>query len=700
MIDKKEIFRWWNLFKSGKDLVEIRLLGKKTYSGYYKDINKLIADIERFDDDPDEQIYYTLNSIDDSCYGRIQSNKLVMNPKTTTNDLDIIGRNFVLVDLDPKRKTGVNSSQEELEYAHQKALEIYRFLMSNGFNEPIVCLSGNGYHINIPCKIAVSQETDELMKRFLAALSMLFSDERVEVDEKVFNRARISKLYGTTAKKGANLQERPHRMSRILKAPDEIKINDIEYFKKVADLYPIPDENTNRERYYSGESFDLDDFLKKHGVKVSKIESVAGGKKYILEHCVFDESHKGKDAVIFKSDNGALSYVCMHNSCRQYHWKEFRLHFEPDAYDKKDYKEFLNKTKYYSPQKIEVYKPKEESADKGKKWKSMKDIRNYDWTKEVFIPTGFSALDRAIRGLILGEVTLVSGLNGSGKSSWLNVVSANAIQAGFKVALWSGELVDFKLKNWINLVLAGKENVEPVSGCTNIYQVKPNIISKIDNWTEDKLFLYNNSYGNKYEQILHDMKEIIIEKGISLLIVDNLMALDIDGQEGSKYDKQKNFILEICALAKKLNVHIIMVAHPRKENTLLRKESISGTADLTNAVDNVILCHRVGEDFVKRASDFFGKAKASLYQDFSNVLEVCKNRSLGVIDFLVGTYYEVETKRFKNEKAEHICYGWQDYPKPASSIMERSYHTFNGYQQDTPEDMPFAPAREDEPLPF
>ena len=118
-------------------------------------------------------------------------------------------------------------------------------------------------------------------------------------------------------------------------------------------------------------------------------------------------------------------------------------------------------------------------------------------------------------------------------------------------------------------------------------------------------------------------------------------------------------------MAKKLNIHVILVAHPRKETTLLRKESISGTADLTNAVDNCFLIHRVGEDFMKRAGEFFGKEKTLRYAEYSNVVEVCKNRSMGVVDYLVGMYYEVESRRFKNNRAEYVVYGWQEQPKQA-----------------------------------
>ena len=60
-----------------------------------------------------------------------------------------------------------------------------------------------------------------------------------------------------------------------------------------------------------------------------------GTVKYVLEHCLFDESHKGKDAAIFQKSDGSLGYKCFHNSCSDKHWKDVRLLFEPDAYDKK-----------------------------------------------------------------------------------------------------------------------------------------------------------------------------------------------------------------------------------------------------------------------------------------------------------------------------------------------------------------------------
>lgn len=662
MIDREQIYKWWSVFHTEGEITEIRSFGGSgAYSGYYKNIDNVIRDLEYLESKPDLQVYFILNAINPDCYGRVQREQLAYKTKTTADD-EIIGRKWLMIDLDPKRTSGISSSQEELEYAHQKALEVYRFLRDKGFYDPVVCMSGNGYHLMYSCKIAVSKETDALIERFVNALAMLFTDDKVDVDKKCTNKARLSKVYGTTAKKGSNSPERPWRLSKIVKVPDEIKANDIEYIKKVAELYPEDTPKPSQDNNWGQEKFDVESFLMKHNIGYKK-ENYKDGIKYVLDHCVFNEQHKGKDAVIFQRDNGGLAYVCLHNSCSHYTWKDFRMRFEPNAYDKKDYREFQFKQKYYNttPQHFE---PIEESEEKGKKWLTSKDIKRKRESDIIAIPTGFNYLDKYIRGLILGEVTILSGINGSGKSSWLNTLMLNVIQRGFKVACFSGELTDFNVMKWLSLSAAGKNYVSKVDGSEYAYEVNDNVYNKIADWLEDKFYLFNNNYGNKFEQILADLNEVI-EKGVNLVIIDNLMALSIDSKSGDKNEKQKAFILDVVELAKKKNVHVIVVCHPRKESgnqTLLRKESIAGSSDLSNAVQNVAIVHRCGEDFSKRASEFFGKEKAEKYMEYDNVVEWCKSRSYGVVDLLVGMYYEIETKRFKNHKAEHIIYGWEEQP--------------------------------------
>jgi archaellum biogenesis ATPase FlaH len=658
-LDEQQVYQFFDIFKNNNELTEIRIIGSnKTGSGYFTNAQTLIEAIKPYTDT--YNIYFSLNKVNPACYGREQRDRIVLKPKNTTTDAEIVCRDWVLVDLDAKRLTGVCATNEEATRAYHKGQEVYNFLLDNGFYEPIVVFSSSGIHLYLRCALMNNDENTKLIKRFLEALAMLFSDEFVDVDTKVFNAARISRLVGSYSCKGANNdKERPQRKCRFLKIPEDIKINEKEYFEKVANLYP-EDIKPTKDNNYTTEKFDLDTFLEKHHIKVVRVDNISGGKKYILEHCIFNESHTGKDAVIFQRDTGEIAYHCFHQSCSHYTWRDVRLKFEPDAYNKKDQREFQFRQRYYGMTPQQPFEPQKETDDKGKKWMSMKDVKRVDIADLLSIPTGYHELDKKIIGLFAGELTVLSGLNASGKTSWLNCLALNVIQKGFKVGVWSGEMQDWRFQGWLNQMAAGKNYVRKKEGFENFYYAPHNICEQISEWVDGKLFLYNNSYGSKWEQLFNDIKELVEKEKVQMIVLDNLAALCIDGYDSGTYANQTKFILDVKDYAKQKNIHIILVAHPRKQNDFLRKESISGTADLTNIADNVLLIHRVGNDFEKRAGEFFGADKIVHYMQYSNVLEVAKNRQMGVVDHLVGMYYEVESRRLKNSVAEHIVYGWQE----------------------------------------
>lgn len=694
-LDESEVYKWFDILKNNNELVEIRLIGSnKTGSGYFTDAKTLIEAIKPYTDS--YNCYFTLNSINPACYGREQKDKIVLRPKNTTQDNEILIRNYVLIDLDPKRPSGVCSTKEESMKAYEKGKEVTKFLMDNGFYEPLVVFSSSGIHLYLKCALLNNEENTKLVKRFLNAISMLFSDDDVDCDTSVYNAARISRLIGSYSCKGANNDAtRPQRKCRFLSIPSEVKINEREYFEKIAALYP-EEVKPSRENNYSTEKFDLESFLDKHGIKVTKIEQVAGGKKYVLDHCVFNESHRGKDAVIFQRDSGAISYVCLHNSCSHYTWHDVRLMFEPDAYDRKVYKEFQAKQRRYSPN-VEPFVPQEECEEKGKKWLQMSEIKKVNIEDLLCIPTGYDQLDNKIVGLFAGELTILSGANSSGKTSWLDCLALNAVHKGFKVGVWSGEMQDWRFQNWIMQIAAGKTYSKRKIGFDNLYYVPSQYTEKIASWLNDKLFLYNNNYGNNFKQIFSDIRDLVEREKVQMVIIDNLAALDIDSYDGEKYSKQTKFIIELKEYAKAKNIHIIVVCHPRKQITFLRKDSISGTADLTNIADNVFILHRVGKDFEDRASEFLGSAKALELCSFSNIIEVAKNRQFGVVDYFVGLFYEPESRRLKNSVAEHIIYGWEEvgvqseieYSETPSSTTLSTLSEINDTIGDFDDDLPY-----------
>lgn len=319
------IRKWYDIFKHNHELVEIRIVDnnkKGTYSGYFTDIDTLLNAIRRYDDC---NIYFTLNSILDSCYSREQRDRIVTRPKSTTSDAEIIGRDWCLIDIDCEKPSDTNSTDEEKEAAKSVVNDVFKFLRDEGFTKPIVCDSANGFHLLINMNMANTPENTQTMKDFLQVLDMLFSTEKVKVDTSTFNASRICKLYGCYSRKGSDTPERPQRESKILKIPDEIKPTPNEFFEKVAAMLPKP-EQPNRANNYQPTQFDLQEFLTKYGIKVRNIVKTTSFTKYVLEECPFNSSHRAPDSAIFEMAGGGFGFKCLHSSCSGYTWKDFSVY--------------------------------------------------------------------------------------------------------------------------------------------------------------------------------------------------------------------------------------------------------------------------------------------------------------------------------------------------------------------------------------
>ena len=659
--DARQVYQFWDVFKGGNQLTEIRLIASdgKTASGYFTDPNVMIEAVKPYTND--YSVYFTINSINPDCYGRPQRDRIMPRVKNTTTDGEIISREWVFLDLDSKRASGVNATEEQLSNAKKKANEVYKFLKDNGFYEPIVICSGSGVHLYLRCALLPSEENNALVKRFTQAMSMLFSDEQVEVDEKVFNLGRIARVCGYYNRKGTNSdKDRPQRLCEFVRVPSEIKVNAREYFEKIAELYPEEVKPT-RENNYSAEKFDLESFLDKYDIKVTKIEQVAGGKKYVLDHCVFNESHRGKDAVIFQRDNGAISYVCLHNSCSHYTWHDVRIKFQPNAYERR-YEEPHRTFRPVQKENTQVIL-QENDENKGNVWQCLSEIEDEDRSKIISIPSGITQYDKECCGFDKPSLSVWSGNNGSAKSTLLNQIAINAVNNGFKVAIYSGELRGKKMKRWLILQAAGKQYNKKSNYNSYDYYTPNNVKDKIVEWFKGKLYNYNTKYSHNISQVCLEVEKLVKEKQIDMLIMDNLSCLDIEELDGGINEQQKAAIKMLLRLTDKLELATHLVVHPKKSETYLRKNDVSGAKTLTDLADCVFFVHRWNQDTQKAAKEFMTD---SVFYDLcksgtTNVVEVIKQREFGEAEgHIYKLFYEPESRRLKNSIAEHIVYGWEN----------------------------------------
>ena len=250
-MDIQEIRKWHNTFKRKDELFEIRVLGDRTWSGYFYDIEIAINALKAFDN---ANIYYSINEVKKACASREQFNCFKH-------------RWWLPIDIDCERPSGVSSTDEEKSFAHKKAQDVFKFLRSNDFSEPIVCDSSSGYHLFYPIDMDNDSESKQAIKTFLETLSNHFSDDKVKIDIVLHDANRIIRLPGSFGRKGRSSSERPHRMAKILSVPKEIIKMNVEKIKSFNEQYQVKIEQPIRyNNYGSQEKFNLREFIQKYGV--------------------------------------------------------------------------------------------------------------------------------------------------------------------------------------------------------------------------------------------------------------------------------------------------------------------------------------------------------------------------------------------------------------------------------------------------
>jgi hypothetical protein len=171
-----------------------------------------------------EAFYLTPNPVSAEIRARAPG-CLVDFAKITTNDAEITRRSWLLVDFDANRPPGISSTDAEHEAAIERAVVVAEDLRrDHGFPFPLRADSGNGGHLSYRVDLPNDSATTEVFRRFLETLSRRYSDAHVKIDTSVFNTARIWKLPGTMACKGADMPDRPHRMARLIDVPKELEV--------------------------------------------------------------------------------------------------------------------------------------------------------------------------------------------------------------------------------------------------------------------------------------------------------------------------------------------------------------------------------------------------------------------------------------------------------------------------------------------
>jgi archaellum biogenesis ATPase FlaH len=371
-----------------------------------------------------------------------------------------------------------------------------------------------------------------------------------------------------------------------------------------------------------------------------------------IPHCWDWIQNFDKIVVFGDHENG---YITLYNDlAARFDSKVWHVR-EEDYKDCKDANDILRK---YGVEQIRqcIANAEQKPIDKVIDITMVEDINPYDIEK---MPTGIKDIDELLcGGLPFGQLILVTGKAGDGKSTFASQMLLSAIQNNYKCFAYSGELPNHLFKSWLYLQAAGFQNTyEEWSKWTikRPRKVPDKVIKKIDEWYKGKLWLYDNSKmlddGN--ESICELIEKTTIQYGTRVVLIDNLMtALDLEGSVHGfdKNDLQSNFIKKLARLALELDIVIILIAHQKKGYGEVN-EMVSGSLDIVNLASIVLSYDRPTKSEVENG---FAEKEDRL-------LRLTKNRLFGKIDN-VGTllkYDEASKRVYQTQHEKLFKYGWE-----------------------------------------
>lgn len=193
-----------------------------------------------------------------------------------------------------------------------------------------------------------------------------------------------------------------------------------------------------------------------------------------------------------------------------------------------------------------------------------------DEQDESYIPTGLDGLDDKIKGLCLNHVTLITAMEGMGKTELLRKFEYEVIKTGVPIAVLHFE--ETKAKN-IRAIASyeAKENMRPKDvGKDKVLEHFRNLSNNFENFY---LFEFKNEPSS--DQFVDQVNYLVHVCGVKYIFIDPLNQLDPPDDKTSKVD----FLDDICKKMVKYvannPVGIVWTAHVDDEGRTRNSRMIS-----------------------------------------------------------------------------------------------------------------------------
>lgn len=249
---------------------------------------------------------------------------------------------------------------------------------------------------------------------------------------------------------------------------------------------------------------------------------------------------------------------------------------------------------------------------------------------EDSIDTGIRQLNRLTGGFPLGRLAVITGQSGKGKSTLAMQFAVRAVEQGYKVFCYSGELNDWEVAKQLDRQVAGRKYLEEHENRSGFkeYEIKEEYKETVTEWTKNKFYLYNNSIIEEDEDeshaLIRTVQDAVRQYDCRVVILDNLMTAMMDDLNLDLYRQQTRFVMNLHNMASSMNIFIMLIAHRRKsQGNQFQNDDIAGSSNIINLVDMIL---QYGEPVLEKGE------VSDARHDGDRILQLTKNRITGQLN--------------------------------------------------------------------
>lgn len=272
------------------------------------------------------------------------------------------------------------------------------------------------------------------------------------------------------------------------------------------------------------------------------------------------------------------------------------------------------------------------------KIKKLSEVKRKSMAEMESINTGLSKLNKTLGGFYFGQLIILTGERGLGKSTLGSQFITSAVSQGVTCFCYSGELPEWFFQDWFDRQCAGREYINVATselGFDN-YLVDGAALEQIHDWYDERCYIYDNSAvateDGENQTITETVENAIRQYGCRMIMIDNLMTAISDDMKSDLYRQQSAFVRKLAEMAKQYNVIILLIVHPRKQQGYqFKNDDVAGSSSITNLADVILNYAEPRDD-----DDL----------DPDRILQITKNRLGGTVNYSgIPLWYNIPSKR-------------------------------------------------------